>query len=179
MKKIIIRTKQCPACGASIAANLRYCPYCEVEQTDIAPMPAEVYKELMQRIKKIEKVLESYKFTFKAVNYSRVSIAFLFLFPIGLALVMHILLKDWLFSAVCLTAFSLLAAIRIKSSNYRYFTGKLMERLEWKYVLKLKIKAFLNKNQLPMSAYYEAVHDYLDGKKYPLFSELNVTLDEW
>lgn len=178
IKKEFIRSKECAGCGASIAAHLKYCPYCEYEQSDFDLLPPEVYKELFEKIDVIENKLAVYSFSRKSDFYSWLAAFRELFFPLMLASLLWFIYNNWIFTAIFFVAASVVAYIRIKSSSECYISCDILEKRKWKYFLKPELKRYLKKQNLSMSAYYEVLLNSLQEKQYFEESDLCITLDD-
>lgn len=178
MGSTIIRTKECAACGAHIAFNLLFCPYCDTEQPEGSRIPLEVYNRLMEMIKDMERVLRKYLYSRKTEFRSFLVSVFILFLPIIGALFVQYIFKDWILSGIFLACGVLISTIRIQSNRDYHIVGDVLEKKKWKRHFRRKFKRYLKRNNLDMSIYYEVILDYLEKIPYPDQSDLCVTLDE-
>jgi len=176
MKKTLIRTTECPACGAWVAAHLALCPYCDRQLADHEGLPPELREAVHERLGEINS--EMTPSLLQQILAWVAAVAMILVLPAAAAAIL-----GWGFGSWALAGVFLAAALAISLISgfafHEYFTySDFLEQRLWRRRHRRELERFLVERGLPADATYEVILDFLTEKGAPTYYNLSVAFDE-
>jgi len=171
----LVRTRQCPSCGAEVAAHLAVCPYCEQELSDRERLPSDVHDALTERIASLAWSMDP---GLPGRLLAWLPAVWIVALPLVLAACLVLAFGSWLLATSFLVSALAVGSI-LARSLYEWVTyGSVAQRRVWRRRHRPALVRLLRQRGLPPSAYREVVLDYLVRQGAPGLSDLGVMLDE-
>ncbi len=170
-----IRTGECGSCGAVIAADLRFCPYCAAQMPDMNLLPRDVTSFIEEKIAPLDGYI-SMGLPGYIVTVSR-ALPVLAV-PIAASAGIMLITGSWIYALIFFGCAMSMSFIAFHSFYEYYHFSAFFMRWHWKRRIKPVIVRYLEQKGFPENSYYGVALDYLAAQKSPANSDALVIFDE-